>query len=145
MPQDQAFNEWQYPRISSFIPVLLFIPAVWIVGAPFNTDAGFFVGLGFALLTTVLKLSNSKHIRVTKAELKLGNASIPRKVLGKAMMIAKDDQFAARGVNLDARAFVFIKYGLPEMVRIENLDPSDPTPYLLVSTRKAKELVDALN
>lgn len=145
MERFQNFDEWQYPRISSFLPLVLFIPAVWIVGAPFNTDAGLFVGLGFAILAALLKLKNAKHIRLNESGLQLGNAFIPRDALGKASIIPKEDQFFARGAKLDARAFVFLKYGLPEMVKIENKDPEDPTPYLLVSTRNAKGLVAALS
>jgi hypothetical protein len=144
LEQQMVFREWQYPRIASFLPVLLFVPAVWLVGAPLNSDAGFYVGILFALIAIALKLKTSKHIEINQENLILGNAVLPKQILGKATAIPKEDQFNERGAGLDARAFVFLKYGLPEMVKIEVIDPKDPTPYLLISTRSAEKLISAL-
>jgi hypothetical protein len=138
------YREWQYPRISSFLPLLLFVPAVWIVAAPFKTDAGIFIGLGLCLIGIALKLLNAPHILVTDQLLRIGSASIPRKALGEVLVVAKDNQFFERGANLDARAQVFLKYGLPELLKVKVIDPNDPTPYLLVSSRNAKDLASAL-
>lgn len=121
------------------------MPAVWIVAAPFDTNIGLFIGLAFSIIGTVLKLSASAHISISSTDLVLGKAAIPLKALGAARIIQKTDHFAARGSNLDARAFVFLKYGLPEMVKIEIKDPKDPTPYLLISTRNAQGLIEALS
>jgi hypothetical protein len=145
MSHEFAFTEWQYPRIGSFLPLVLFVPAIWIVGAPFQTNIGVAIGASFAVVVAGLKLKNSKSIRVTRDALQLGDAVIPRKHLGKVEVIPKEKQFFERGANLDSRAFVFLKYGLPEMVRIEIIDKKDPTPYLLVSTRYASRLVSALS
>ncbi|MFM6977471.1 MAG: DUF3093 domain-containing protein [Micrococcales bacterium] len=142
--QTFVYREWQYPRISSFVPLVLFIPAIWIVAAPFNTNIGLFVGLGFAILGGVLKLTAAKHISITSELITLGDATIPLKAIGAASKISSSDQFAARGSQLDSRAFVFIKYGLPEMVKIEIKDTNDPTPYVLISTRRADDLIEAL-
>ncbi len=145
MAHELAFSEWQYPRVASFLPLILLIPAVWLVGAPFNTNIGALVGLLIAGIATFMKLSNSKHIKVSKDSLELGSAIIPREFLGEISEISKSEQFYERGARLDARAFVFIKYGLPEMVKIDLTDPDDPTPYLLISTRNAAGLRAALN
>jgi hypothetical protein len=138
------YREWQYPRVASFLPLILFIPAVWVVAAPFNTNNGMFVGLVFALISAILKIISAKHINISNDSINLGNASIPKKFIGQVTEIPAEDQFAARGSNLDARAFVFLKYGLPQMVKIEINDPKDPTPYVLISTRNASELIAAL-
>ena len=142
--QNFIYREWQYPRISSFLPLLLFIPAVWIVAAPFDTNLGIFIGAGFAILGAILKISSAKYITVSSDSISLGDATIPRRALGSIEKIDQTNQFAERGSKLDARAFVFIKYGLPEMIKIENTDTKDPTPYLLISTRNAEKLIDAL-
>lgn len=142
--QNFIYREWQYPRISSFFPLVLFIPAVWIVAAPFSTNIGLFIGAALALLAAILKLSAAKHISISADSITLGDAEIPRKIIGTVSSISQSEQFAARGSNLDARAFVFLKYGLPGMVKVEIKDPKDPTPYLLIATRNADELVAAL-
>lgn len=145
MAPELAFSEWQYPRVASFLPLILLIPAVWLVGAPFNTNVGALVGLLIAAIATLMKLSNSKHIKVYEDSLQLGPAIIPRQFLGEISVISKSEQFYERGARLDARAFVFIKYGLPEMLKIQLTDPDDPTPYLLISTRNAAGLRAALS
>jgi hypothetical protein len=139
------YSEWQYPRPGSYLPLLLLIPAVWIVGAPFGSAIGAYIGLAIAIIVAVLKIVGAKKISVYSDSLQLGTATIPKEALGKVEIISKENHFAARGSNLDSRAFVFLKYGLPEMVKIEIVDKKDPTPYLLVSTRKAAQLVAALN
>jgi hypothetical protein len=144
LEQKTLYREWQYPRAASFLPVLLFVPAVWLVGAPLQTDAGLYVGIVLALLTSALKLKAAKSIEVNQDNLILGDAVLPRKVLGSITKIEKEDQFFERGAGLDSRAFVFLKYGLPEMVKIEVADAKDPTPYLLVSTRSAEKLMSVL-
>ena len=143
--QNLLYREWQYPRISSFLPLVLFIPAVWIVAAPFDTNLGLLIGFIFAALGATLKLTSSKSLSVTKDELILGDATIPKKVLGEITIVQPSEQFAARGSDLDARAFVFLKYGLPEMVKVKVNDPKDPTPYLLIATRNSVALVAALS
>ena len=139
------YSEWLYPRISSFLPLVMLIPAVWIVGAPLGTDLGLLIGLMLALIAAAIKLKSAPRIQVTTNELILGNAKIPLAALGQVSLIAKEEQFFERGAKLDARAFVFFKYGLPELLKIENRDKNDPTPYLLVSTRRAAELIKALS
>jgi len=143
--QKLLFQERQTPRISSFLPLLMLPPAMWLVGAPFNTLAGLYLGVASALLIGYLKIKNSRHIEVTTTHLILGDAKLPRKVLGRIELVEPKQQFFERGAKLDARAFVFLKYGLPNMVKVEVNDPKDPTPYVLISTRKAQELVKALN
>jgi hypothetical protein len=134
------YNEWQYPRVSSFAPLILLIPAIWIVAAPFNTDIGLAIGAFLAGVAALLKLRTAKRIVVTEKLLLLGSAQIPRTALGRVEIVPSDHHFAERGSKLDARAFVFLKYGLPEMVKISVTDPKDPTPYILISTRNAKQL-----
>jgi hypothetical protein len=87
----------------------------------------------------------AKRIELTQSELALGPARIPMKIVKSAELVAKEDQFFARGALLDARAFLFYKSGLPDLVKVNLSDPKDPTPYALVSSRRGAELVRLLN
>jgi len=122
----------------------MFIPAFWLVSAPFDSNIGLLVGVIALVVVYALKISNAKAIEVDTEYLQLGSARIPRKAVGKTVVIDKDDQFSERGNRLNANAFVFLKYGLTGMVKIAVSDPKDPTPYILVSTRNPKALVSAL-
>mgnify|MGYP000057571175 CR=1 FL=1 len=138
------YQEWQLPNFSSFLPNLLFAPAVWLVFAPINQLIGTIGGLGLTAISIALRFAVAKKIVVTDNSLQIGKADIPLSALGRAEAIATEDQFAERGSQLDARAFLALKGGLPGLVKVQVVDKSDPTPYLLISTRQADDLVKAL-
>jgi hypothetical protein len=145
MSTNPRFSEWQLPNFSSFLPHLMITPAIWMALAPINPDLGLVVGLLFTAVTVALRFVIAKRILVDDANIKLGQATIPLKFVGKATSIAKEDQFFARGALAHPQAFLLLKSGLPGLVRIEMKDPNDPTPYLLVSTRKGEQLIQALS
>ena len=91
----------------------------------------------------VIRFAQSKRITVTDTQFYVGKASIPRKLLGEVQMVAKADQFAQKGPQLDSRAYLALK-GLPGLVKVFVVDESDPTPYWLVSTRNPEQLQQAL-
>jgi hypothetical protein len=137
------YQEWQLPNAASFLANLIVFPSIWLVLAPINPTLGWWLaGIGTAT-SVVVRVWASKMILVTEDYLIVGNAEIPRAVIASVTEITKEDQFAEKGPKLDARAFVALR-SLKELVRIEIADSSDPTPYVLISTRRAKELVSAL-
>ncbi len=118
-------------------------PSFWLVFAPLNADFGLILGIFATVFSVWIRFSLSKRIVLTDQELIVGKARIPRDVLGKVTVIEKSDQFAEKGPKLDARAYVALK-ALNGLVKIENTDAADPTPYILVSTRKPEQLRQAL-
>jgi hypothetical protein len=143
--QTTLYREFQIANVSSFLPNLLVAPAVWLVFAPINDQIGLVSSIVMTLASIAIRIVTTRTIEVTPLSLRIGNALIPRKALGKAVSVATQDQFTERGSNLDSRAFLALKSGLPGLVKIEVTDDEDPTPYLLISTRRASELVDLLN
>jgi hypothetical protein len=138
------FNEWQLPNFTSFLPNLLFAPAVWLVFAPINQTLGTIDGLALTGLSIALRLFVAKRIVVTQSSIKIGSADIPRIAIGNAVSIAAENQFAERGARLHSRAFLALKSGLPGLVKVEITDEGDETPYLLISTRRPEELISSL-
>jgi len=118
-------------------------PSFWLVFAPLNADFGLILGIFATVFSVWIRFALSKRIVLTDQELIVGKARIPRDVLGKVTVIEKSDQFAEKGPKLDARAYVALK-ALNGLVKIENTDAADPTPYILVSTRKPEQLRQAL-
>jgi Protein of unknown function (DUF3093) len=145
MSPTPRFSEWQLPNFSSFLPHLLIAPAIWMTLAPFNPDLGLIVGLLLTAATVALRFAVARRIIVTETSLLLGKATLPLEFIGKVESIPKEEQFFARGALADPRAFFQLKSGLPDLVRIQITDPSDPTPYALVSCRKASEFIAALD
>lgn len=118
-------------------------PSFWLVFAPLNADFGLILGIFATVFSVWIRFALSKRIVLTDQELIVGKARIPRDVLGKVTVIEKSHQFAEKGPKLDARAYVALK-ALNGLVKIENTDAADPTPYILVSTRKPEQLRQAL-
>lgn len=142
-PDKPLFSEWQLPRVATFIPHLMVFPSFWLVFAPLNADFGLISGLLATLFSVWIRFALSKKIVVTSRELIVGKARIPREILGKVTVIEKSQQFSEKGPKLDARAYVALK-ALDGLVKIENTDATDPTPYILVSTRRPEQLRQSL-
>lgn len=140
-----VYSEWQLPNFGSFLPNLLFAPAVWLVFAPIDESFGTFLGIALTLLSIGLRIWVAKRIVVDSQNLRIGKADIPLTALGETKVIESADQFQERGPKLDARAFLALKGGLPGLVKIEIVDHEDPTPYILVATRNPQELAAAIS
>lgn len=98
----------------------------------------------FALLAWWLT-SLTVTIIVTERQLFIGEAHIDRKFVSGATAFDAEAARAARGTDLDARAFLKLRPWAKLAARIDIDDAGDPTPYWLISTRNPKDLAAALN
>ncbi|GAA1408946.1 MULTISPECIES: DUF3093 domain-containing protein [Oerskovia] len=76
--------------------------------------------------------------------LRAGRATIPTSLLGSVTALDRAAMTRELGPSLDARAYVCLRAWARTGVRVELVDPADPTPYWLVSTRHAADLAAAL-
>ncbi|WP_209324712.1 DUF3093 domain-containing protein [Brevibacterium renqingii] len=100
--------------------------------------------VSFALLAWWLT-SLTLTIIVTERQLFVGEAHIDRKFVPGATAYDAEAARQARGVDLDARAFLKIRPWAKPVVRIDIDDVADPTPYWLVSSQHPEKLAAALN
>lgn len=142
--QTLQFEERLYPSVGMYIAYMLLTPMVMLVAAPF----GWPLALSLAAVTLVgsLVLASvlSPMIVVDESRLLAGKMSIPLSAIGKVEAIPGEDLRSELGPKLDARAQLLIRGDLRSAVRIGINDANDPTPYLVVSTRRPAELVSAL-
>ncbi len=95
--------------------------------------------LFWAALSTPLPISlDDKYLRV-------GGASIERSFISKAVPLSARDMALTRGREADARCWMALRFWVSSGVKVEINDPRDPTPYWLVSAKRATELAAALN
>ena len=78
------------------------------------------------------------------AELIAGRMRIPLSVIGKTQPLNKLELRELIGPAADARAQLFIRGYVKSALKIEISDSSDPTPYVVISTRKPEQLAVAL-
>ena len=126
------------------LPVLLF-PSVFAVMLPIQASLALPVATLLTLVFAAILITSCPVIVLTESTLTAKNATIQRKLLGKAQVIPKAEIFEALGQKLDARAWLSIQASVKGLVKIEVLDTNDPTPYWLISTRNPDKLVRELN
>lgn len=130
------YQERVLPKWTSFLPLLIVYPTFWLTMAPFNALLGSIFGIAVTLVIAAVMVVMSPKITVSASEVRVGRAHISRKLLGNASLVQKQDQFSAKGPQLDARAYLSLQPSVSGLIRLEIKDPKDPTPYWLFSTRK---------
>lgn len=140
-----TYHERLWPALWIPWALLLVIPASLLVLEPVSWLAGAVTGIVLYMGSVGLWIASSQPIDVLDGELRAGRARISLAFLGEAEAIEGHDAFLARGQNLNPRAWLLIRGGVADVVRVPVLDPDDPTPYWLLSTRQAKRLAAAIN
>ncbi|ARZ67413.1 DUF3093 domain-containing protein [Streptomyces sp. HU2014] len=132
------------PRSWWFIAVLAGI-AMGLIMLPLGPVplVGGLVG-GGALAAVAVSAYGSARIRLAGGALLAGDARIPVEALGRAEVLDAEEALAWRTHKADPRAFMLLRGYVPTAVRIEITDPSDPTPYVYLSTRSPERLTAAL-
>ncbi|RBM20860.1 DUF3093 domain-containing protein [Streptomyces sp. PT12] len=102
------------------------------------------LAVGGAVAGVALSAYGSARIRVVADSLIAGQARIPLTALGEARALDADEARAWRSHRADARAHMLLRAYIPTAVRVEVVDPDDPTPYLYLSTRRPDRLTAAL-
>ena len=138
------YRERLWPSWWVFLATALVIPASLLVFLPISPIAGYISAVVLYAAIIVVLLVTSPVIEVTDGMLRVGRARIESTFLGPVTAHEKADAVAERGTRLDARAYLVLRGWIPGVVRIELVDPADPTPYWLVSTKRPKELAAAL-
>jgi hypothetical protein len=134
---------WAAPWL--FISTALVIPASILVFAPISMVAGVVVAIVLYLGVVLMLIAGSPTIRVTEDRLIAGRASIPLTVVGDPTAYDGDAATLERGQKLDARAWLLIRGWVKPVVKVPLLDPTDPAPYWLLSTRNPDQLVRVLD
>lgn len=99
---------------------------------------------GAALAMMGVSSYGSARIRVVAGSLLAGKARIPLDALGEAVVLDAQEAVAWRLHKADPRAFMLMRSYVPTALKVEVVDPADPTPYLYLSTRSPQRLADAL-
>ena len=139
-----SYRERLWPSPWMYGVIALLIPATLLVFSPIDLIAG---GVVAAVLTAgcvVLLLRSAPEIVVSEGMLRAGRASILVSLTGETLVARGDDARHEKGPGGDARAWLMLRGWVEPVARITVLDPDDPTPYWLLSTRRPEELAAAL-
>ena len=117
---------------------------VALVAAPFGSVLAITLGAITFIASLVLASVLSPLVVVDGVRLIAGKMSIPLEAIGEVTEVATQDLRNELGPLLDARAQLLIRGDVKTAVKVEITDGKDPTPYLVISTRRSSELVSAL-
>ncbi|TFD94039.1 DUF3093 domain-containing protein [Cryobacterium lactosi] len=139
------YREKLWPSPWLFIIIALVIPASLLVFLPISVLAGVLTGAGLYLGSALLLVLASPTVVVSDGVLTAGRARIETSLLGEAIPFEGADATLERGQKLDARAWLLIRGWIAPVVRIPLTDPTDPSPYWLVSSRRPQKMAAAIN
>ena len=138
------YQERVRPNLGTFTAVSALLPAVTLVSEPFDFRIGVVFGAVLVLAIWGALFFLAPVIKVSKTNLAVGRASIPRVLIGKIDEIAKDQIFQERGPKLDPAAYKVFQGTVDTAVKIAIKDSNDPAPYWIISTRKPGQLATVL-
>ncbi len=118
----------------------MFLSLVIAIWAALGNASALIALIAATALIFFIAIAARSQIVLTDTELILGKAHIERKYLGEITILDRDAMRLIRTRDADPAAFLAIKFWISTGVKIAINDDRDPTPYWLVSTRKAEEL-----
>jgi len=86
----------------------------------------------------------SARLEVTDRVFRAGRAQIEVSWLSEPRRLDAEETWRAAGPGADARAWLVLRPYCRESVMVSVLDPADPVPYWLVSSRRPEELAATL-
>jgi hypothetical protein len=138
------FSERLWPSPGIWAASIGFGAALGLIPAPISSQAGVIVAIvGVAGLVALLVVT-TPALSVTEDTFVAGRAHVPTALLGAVEVLDATQMRQARGVGLDARAYLCMRGWLPAGAKVILNDPEDPTPYWLVSSRRPEALALAL-
>lgn len=147
MPSDSeqaAYSERLWPSPGIWAATIGFGAALGLIPAPVSTQAAVIVStLGIVGLITLL-LVTTPSLNVTTDTFVAGRARVPISALSGIQELDPAAMRQARGVRLDARAYLCLRGWLPAGAKVILNDPEDPTPYWIVSSRHPDALAQAV-
>jgi len=138
------YRERLWPAPWVFVATGLVIPASLLVFLPISTTAGVVCAIVLYGAIVVILLATTPTVEVDDALFTAGRARLPRTAIASVTSFTGEEATKQRGTALDARAWLLLRGWIPGVVKVQLDDPSDPTPYWLVSTRHPTELTKAL-
>jgi hypothetical protein len=129
----------------------------WVVAVAFGLVWGWLMlvasNLSIAIVTAVLASAlagalvwsyGSVLVEAGPQGLQVGNAHLPAAHIGAVEALGPRGFREQLGPHADARAWLRTRPYIEAGIRVEVADPSDPTPYWLVSSRRPQALAAAL-
>jgi hypothetical protein len=144
VPTSTVYSERLTLGVLGWVLLIAFASMLAIAFVPVDVRLAVLIGSAALVGGVFVLVSTAPVVRVDGTTLQAGRARIPLTLVGGVSAL---DAAAARvelGPRLDARAYLCLRGWIQTAVRVELVDPLDPTPYWIVSTRHPHALAAAL-
>ena len=139
------YRERLYPSVPFVLALSLSAPMVLLAALPFGLSVALPLGLFVPTLLISFAIFSSPTIDLSDGHLRAGRIRVPTKALGEVAELQKEEFSQLAGPGANPRARLVIRGDIKTGVSIQIVDEDDPTPYLLISSRRPSELAVALN
>ena len=140
------YDERLYVPLRWWVQATMFLASLWlafIVALPAAVAWAATAVLAGGVAALFLGYGSAR-VRVVGGILHAGRAHIPVAMLADPQPLDKEATRLLAGRDANAQAYLLLRPYLKRSVRVAVIDPSDPVPYWLVSTRRPDELAGAL-
>lgn len=137
------FEERLNPSISVVLALSLSGPMMLLAALPFGLQLAITLAIAVPIALIAGAFYLAPKIAVS-SHLQRGRFRIPLEIISSAEVFRGEEARLERGPRLDARARLAIRGDIDPVVKVNLSDRLDPTPYILISTRKPDQLVAAL-
>lgn len=139
-----SYRERLSPSLWVLVGAALCAPMAALVFMPLDTTVALVIGglVGVALL--LLLSLGSPVVEISDGELRAGRAHIDTAYLGDVQTARGDDARIARGPGLHPRSWHLIRGGVDGIVVVSVIDPDDPAPSWVISSRMPDRLAAAI-
>lgn len=138
------YRERLGPSLWTLVSAAVAAPMAALVFAPIDTTLALVIGAVVGVAVVALLVAGSPVVEIRGGELRAGRAHIDVSLLGEPSAYAGEAARTARGAGLDPRSWHVIRGGIDGIVVVPVLDPDDPAPAWVMSTRTPERLVAAV-
>jgi hypothetical protein len=124
--------------------LLLSSPMVLLAAIPFSASLAYVLAAAVPVGLISFFIARSPRIEINNEYLSVGRMRVPIAALGQAQAFVGEQARFERGPGLSPGTQRLFRGDIDGVVKIAVIDDSDPTDYLLLSTRRGEELVSAL-
>jgi hypothetical protein len=143
-PDSPAYRERLSPSLWALVAAALCAPMVALVLTPVDTTIALIAGALVSVVIIALLVAASPVVTVSGSELRVGRAHIDADFLGDPVALTGEEAVAARGRDLDPRAWTMLRGGISGVVVVPVHDAEDPVPYWLIASRTPDRLAAVL-
>jgi hypothetical protein len=122
--------------------LLSLVIAIW---AAFDNNVALVAFITATIAIIYIAIAMRSTITLEGEELRIDRAHIDIKYLGSATVLDSPAMRLLRTRDADPAAYLAIKFWMPKGIKITVVDPRDPTPYWLITSKRGEELAALLD